>query len=144
MSALARRWIRYLTAMVIAGSIVVLVVVGVQRSRRMARPAGNRPPPVAEGEVDDPAVGIYTGFEYVESIAGKAISPHTAEFQAAVVTPYADAAILRAGKAMALAGSNGPSRAIRCSRSRPALRIVTCSALSPPRPVILSRLPSRL
>jgi amidohydrolase len=40
----------------------------------------------------------------VDVADGKAISPHTAEFQAAVVTPYADAAILRAGKAMALAG----------------------------------------
>jgi metal-dependent amidase/aminoacylase/carboxypeptidase family protein len=40
----------------------------------------------------------------VDVADGKALSPHTAEFQAAVVTPYADAAILRAGKAMALAG----------------------------------------
>ena len=73
MSVIARRWIRYATAILIVSSVAALVVVGVQRSRSMARPAGNRTPPVAEGEVDDPAVGIYTGFEYVESIAGKAI-----------------------------------------------------------------------
>jgi amidohydrolase len=40
----------------------------------------------------------------VDVADGKSLSPHTTEFQAAVVTPYADAAILRSGKAMALAG----------------------------------------
>jgi amidohydrolase len=35
---------------------------------------------------------------------GKALSPHTREFQQAVATPYADSALLRAGKAMALTG----------------------------------------
>jgi lipopolysaccharide export system protein LptA len=73
MNALARTWIRYVTAVLIVGSIAALVVVGVQRSRSMARPAEKRPPPVADGQLDDPAVGVYTGFEYVESIAGKAI-----------------------------------------------------------------------
>jgi len=35
---------------------------------------------------------------------GKSLSPHTPEFQQAVATPYADAALLRAGKALALTG----------------------------------------
>ncbi len=35
---------------------------------------------------------------------GKPLFPHTHEFQLAVVTPYADAAVIRAGKAMALTG----------------------------------------
>jgi amidohydrolase len=46
-----------------------------------------------------PAVHVF-----VEIAEGKALSPHTTEFQAAAVTPYADAAILRAGKALALTG----------------------------------------
>ena len=73
MNALTRRWIRVVTAALMVVSIVALVVIGVERSRRMARPAADRQPPVADGESDDPAVGVYTGFEYVESIAGKAI-----------------------------------------------------------------------
>jgi amidohydrolase len=40
----------------------------------------------------------------VDIADGKPLSPHTNEFANAVVTPYADAAILRAGKAMALTG----------------------------------------
>ena len=40
----------------------------------------------------------------VDVTDGKALSLHTPEFQSAVVTPYADAAILRAGKALALTG----------------------------------------
>jgi amidohydrolase len=35
---------------------------------------------------------------------GKPLTPHTHEFQQAVATPYADAAVIRAGKAMALTG----------------------------------------
>ena len=46
-----------------------------------------------------PAVHVF-----VEIAEGKALSPHTTEFQAAAVTPYADAAILRSGKALALTG----------------------------------------
>jgi amidohydrolase len=46
-----------------------------------------------------PAVHIF-----VEIAEGKSLLPHTTEFQVAAVTPYADAAILRAGKALALTG----------------------------------------
>jgi hypothetical protein len=35
---------------------------------------------------------------------GTLLSPYTREFQAAACTPYADAAILRAGKALAFTG----------------------------------------
>jgi lipopolysaccharide export system protein LptA len=73
MTATTRRWVRYSTAILIVGSIAALVVIGVQRSRTMARPTTDRTPPVSEGDTDDPAVGVYTGFEYVESVAGKAI-----------------------------------------------------------------------
>lgn len=40
----------------------------------------------------------------VDVTNGKTLSLHTPEFQSAVVTPYADAALLRSGKAMALTG----------------------------------------
>lgn len=40
----------------------------------------------------------------VDVAQGKPLSPHTREFQAAAATPYADQAILRAGKALALTG----------------------------------------
>jgi amidohydrolase len=40
----------------------------------------------------------------VDVAQGKTLSPHTQEFKAAVCTPYADATILVAGKAMALTG----------------------------------------
>ena len=40
----------------------------------------------------------------VDVADGKPLSPHTTEFASAVVTTYADAAILRAGKALALTG----------------------------------------
>lgn len=41
---------------------------------------------------------------FVDIAEGKQLLPHTAEFQVAASTPYADAAILRAGKALALTG----------------------------------------
>jgi hypothetical protein len=40
----------------------------------------------------------------VDVAQGKALSPHTQEFKAAVCTSYADATILVAGKALALTG----------------------------------------
>ncbi len=46
-----------------------------------------------------PAVHVF-----VEIAEGKPLSPHTTEFQVAAAAPYADAAILRAGKALALTG----------------------------------------
>jgi amidohydrolase len=46
-----------------------------------------------------PAVHVF-----VQIAEEKSLLPHTTEFQIAAVTPYADAAILRAGKALALTG----------------------------------------
>ena len=46
-----------------------------------------------------PAVHVF-----VEIAEGNPLSPHTTEFQVAAVAPYADAAILRSGKALALTG----------------------------------------
>jgi len=62
--------------------------------------------PESFGSVDMGNVShVVPGVHILIDIAqGKALSPHTPEFQQAVATPYADAALLRAGKAMALTG----------------------------------------
>lgn len=73
MNALTRRSIRVVTAALMVVSVAALVAVGVQRSRGMARPASDRSGELADSKPDDPAVGVYTGFEYVETIAGRAI-----------------------------------------------------------------------
>lgn len=73
MKAQGRLWIRRITAGLIVVSVAALVAVGVQRSRSLARPAGDRAGSLPEGNPDDPAVGVYTGVEYVETVAGKAI-----------------------------------------------------------------------
>jgi len=53
------------------------------------------------GNVSHVVPGVHILIDVAE---GKPLSPHTTEFQAAVATPYADKAILRAGKALALTG----------------------------------------
>jgi hypothetical protein len=73
MNALTRRSIRVVTAILMVVSVGALIAVGVQRSRSMARPASDRSGDLPESKPDDPAVGVYTGFEYVETIAGRAI-----------------------------------------------------------------------
>lgn len=73
MNALTRRSIRVVTAVLMVVSVAALVAVGVQRSRGLARPAGDRAGSLPEGKPGDPAVGVYTGFEYVETVAGRAI-----------------------------------------------------------------------
>ena len=73
MSSTVRTWIRYATGVLMVVVVVLLLAVGVERSRRMARPVEGEADPSMEGEPGDPAVGVYTGFEYVESVAGKAI-----------------------------------------------------------------------
>jgi lipopolysaccharide export system protein LptA len=73
MRSTARKWIRYGTAALIVVTVAGLVVVGVERSRRMARPLPDREVGETDNGSDDPAVGIYTGFEYVETVAGRAI-----------------------------------------------------------------------
>jgi metal-dependent amidase/aminoacylase/carboxypeptidase family protein len=69
-----------------------------------SKPFQRSPDQFGSGDMGNVSHVIPAVHVLVDIADGKAISPHTAEFQAAVVTPYADAAILRAGKAMALAG----------------------------------------
>jgi len=53
------------------------------------------------GNVSHVVPGVHVLIDIAD---GKSLSPHTPEFQQAVATPYADAALLRAGKALALTG----------------------------------------
>jgi lipopolysaccharide export system protein LptA len=74
MKAQGRLWIRRITAALIVVSVAGLVALGVQRSRELTKPTGGeREREIADARPDDPAVGVYTGFEYVETIAGRAI-----------------------------------------------------------------------
>ncbi len=68
-----KKWLRHLTSILIVATIAGLVLLGVQRSRKITGPVGDFFSPDVVGGGDDPAIGVYTGFEYIESVAGKAI-----------------------------------------------------------------------
>ena len=73
MSVLSRTWIRRLTTSALILLLVALAVTVSQRFRKFRTPITE----VDSGEVvsggGDRAVGVYTGFEYVERVAGKLI-----------------------------------------------------------------------
>jgi lipopolysaccharide export system protein LptA len=73
MTPMARKWIRHGSAALIVLIIAALVGVGVQRSRQLSGASDDAVVPDIDEGRDDPAVARYTGFEYVESVAGKAI-----------------------------------------------------------------------
>ena len=73
MTPTARKWIRHGSTALIGITVAVLVMIGVQQSRRMSRSSEETVVPEIEESRDDPAIARYTGFEYVESVAGKAI-----------------------------------------------------------------------
>ena len=73
MTPTARKWIRHGSTALIVITVAVLVMIGVQQSRRMSRSSEETVVPEIEESRDDPAIARYTGFEYVESVAGKAI-----------------------------------------------------------------------
>ncbi len=68
-----KTWLRHLTTVLIVMILVVLAGLGVQRSRKLTRPVGDHLAPELLGGDGDQAIGVYTGFEYIESVAGKAI-----------------------------------------------------------------------
>ena len=73
MSVASRVWLRRLTSTAIVLVLVAMAVVIAQRFRRLRTPV----PAVDTGEImgegEDRAVGVYTGFEFVERVAGKLI-----------------------------------------------------------------------
>ena len=73
MTPTARKWIRHGSTALIVITVAALVMIGVQRSRRMIGSAEDSVVPEMQENRDDPAIARYTGFEYVESVAGRAI-----------------------------------------------------------------------
>jgi lipopolysaccharide export system protein LptA len=53
--------------------VVAMVIVAVQRVRRMSRPVAGVGAEQMEDGGDDPIRGIYTGFKYVETVAGQLV-----------------------------------------------------------------------
>lgn len=72
-------------------------IIGVQDVQRAPDMFGS----IDMGNVSHVVPGVHV---LVDIAQGKPLTPHTREFQVAAGTPYADATILRAGKALALTG----------------------------------------
>ena len=73
MSVSSRLWVRRLSAAAIVALVVAMTLLVVQRLRDLKRPVHS----VDSGEVTsghgDRAVGVYTGFEFIERVAGQKI-----------------------------------------------------------------------
>ena len=72
MSVVSRRWIRRMSALSIAAVLLVLGGLVVQRIERFHPPVPSDDDAVSGGSADR-AVGVYTGFEFVERVAGRKI-----------------------------------------------------------------------
>ncbi len=73
MSVASRRWIRRLSALAIVAVLIVVGGLAAQRLRQLKSPVHSVDDDgVARGD-GDRAVGVYTGFEFVERVAGKKI-----------------------------------------------------------------------
>jgi len=73
MSLSSRRWLRRLSAAGIVGVLLVLGAFVVQRLQRLTTPVELLTGGEVRSEASDPAVGIYTGFEFVERVAGREV-----------------------------------------------------------------------
>jgi lipopolysaccharide export system protein LptA len=73
MSKLTRKWLRHATMALILVIVAALVALAVQRVRRMSRPVSGVGAEHLEAGGDDPVRGIYTGFKYVETVAGQLV-----------------------------------------------------------------------
>jgi lipopolysaccharide export system protein LptA len=72
-SVASRRWIRRLSALAIVALLIVLGGLAAQRLRKLKAPVPSvNDDGVVRGD-GDRAVGVYTGFEFVERVAGKKI-----------------------------------------------------------------------
>ncbi len=73
MSLSSRRWLRRLSAAGIVGLLLVIGSLVVQRLHRLTTPVELLTGDEIRSETSDPAVGIYTGFEFVERVAGREV-----------------------------------------------------------------------
>ncbi len=73
MSKFTRTVLRHASTAMIIVIVGVLVAIAVQRVRRMSRPVSGMGAERIEDQGDDPVRGIYTGFKYVETVAGQLV-----------------------------------------------------------------------
>jgi len=73
MSVGSRRWIRRLSALAIVAVLLVLGGLVIQRIERFHPPVPSLDDDAVSGGSSDRTVGVYTGFEFVERVAGKKI-----------------------------------------------------------------------
>ncbi len=73
MSVASRRWIRTLSALALAATLLALAVLVFQRLERFNPPVPSVDDGAVTGEDGDRAVGVYTGFEFIERVAGEKI-----------------------------------------------------------------------
>jgi lipopolysaccharide export system protein LptA len=73
MSDTGRKWLRHGSMILILLLGVGLTLIAVQRVRRMSRPVTELDTGQMNGTDDDPVQGIYTGFRFVETMAGKLV-----------------------------------------------------------------------
>lgn len=73
MSNLTRTWLRHASMAMILVIVAAMLFVAVQRVRRMSRPVAGVGAEQMEDGGDDPIRGIYTGFKYVETVAGQLV-----------------------------------------------------------------------
>jgi lipopolysaccharide export system protein LptA len=65
--------LRHGTAALIVAFVATMVAIAVHRIRELQRPVAAVDPAEMNGEGDDPVEGIYTGFKYVETVAGQLV-----------------------------------------------------------------------
>ena len=73
MSVASRAWLRRLTSGAIVVFLVAMAIVIAQRFKRLRAPVTAVDTEEVVGESGDRAIGVYTGFEFVERVAGKMI-----------------------------------------------------------------------
>ena len=73
MSVASRFWVRRLTSIAIALVLLAIAVVITQRFNRFRTPVARVESDDVVGEGSDRTVGVYTGFEFVERVAGRLI-----------------------------------------------------------------------
>ncbi len=73
MSVASRAWLRRLTSSAIMIFLIVMAVLVAQRFKKLRTPVAAVDTDSVVGESGDRAIGVYTGFEFVERVAGELI-----------------------------------------------------------------------
>ena len=73
MGTVTRKWLRHGTMAMIVVIVAGMGLLIADRVRHLSTPIGEVDPSEMVGSGDDPVEGIYTGFRYVETVAGQLI-----------------------------------------------------------------------